>query len=622
MRAIHLVRCKPGVAWAVYFAIAGTFACSSSNTTATTPTADAASAADGDGAALQCATANAVCDDGNACTTGDHCEKAVCVGTAVDCADGITCTDDSCVPATGCLHAPVAKMCVISGSCVDAGLLDPADPCRKCQPANDAHAYSIDPNTVCDDGDPCTSGDACGPLGKCAGKPMLCDDANPCTLDSCQAGAGCVSTPGGTASCNDNNPCTLNDACLDGICQGGSAKLACDDANPCTKDSCDSKVGCTAALDPLACDDKQPCTVDSCDPVKGCSHSNLKAGDPCTSGDLCVYGETCTAALTCVGGLPLPCDDNNLCTDDSCMKTKGCIHALNSGSCDDGFDCTTPDLCTGGVCKGIKTASCAKCQKFFSDTEGKLTVFQIGKNGKPGEGIDVDGNPNTCAPSGTCTAGIDNACAMLGAFVNQSLIKAIADGSMTFIAEFEGYTGPDKPFTLNLFYAELSPESLAAGCDGQKQVCSWLVSQAAFGPDCKPKFTFANAVVSAGHLTAGGADTLFAMDAALLGAKNTTLFVKGARIEADVKFDTDGIQLLSVSGVLGGAVPQKALLDVINSLDPSVFAASGLSLSQVVALIQDALTLDIDIDGNGVPEAASIGLRFSAMGAKVVGVSG
>jgi hypothetical protein len=585
-----------------------------------TPATPDASPADASADAAICPQAVGLCDDHNACTSLDHCGAVgICSGTAIDCADDASCTTDACDPLTGCTHTPPANTCVIGGSCVAAGTIQDGKFCSRCVPATDAHGWSIVASQPCDDGDACTSGDVCGPQGACNGKALACDDANPCTLDSCKPGAGCVNLEGGTAPCEDGNPCTTEDACLDGKCKAGKGKLKCDDGDPCTADTCEVGKGCIAASDPKACDDGKPCTADSCDSKQGCAHTDLKVGDACQGADLCISGETCDAKLACTGGGIKDCDDKNLCTTDSCKSDKGCLHAVNKAPCNDGFDCSEPDVCTGGQCIGIKTKSCPLCQKFFSDTEGKLTIFQIGSSGVPGEGIDIDGDPKTCAPEGNCSGGIDNAASVLALFVNQPLIAAIGNGSMTFVAEFEGWQGEGVPFTLNLYYAVPTEAAQASGCDGQKQVCEWYISQSAMSAGCKPKFSFPNAKVVGGKLVAGGADTLFAMDADLIGGKNATLYVKGARIEGNVTLDKDGKTLVSCTGVLGGAVPHGAVLDIINSLDESVFAQVGQTKQTVLDLVEQALELDIDIDGDGQGDAASIGLRFSAMGAKVAG---
>ncbi|RME22011.1 MAG: hypothetical protein D6806_13640 [Deltaproteobacteria bacterium] len=47
------------------------------------------------------------CDDGQECSTGDHCANGVCVGeTTLDCDDGNPCTEDTCSDDEGCVHFP------------------------------------------------------------------------------------------------------------------------------------------------------------------------------------------------------------------------------------------------------------------------------------------------------------------------------------------------------------------------------------------------------------------------------------------------------------------------------------------------------------------------------------
>ncbi len=44
------------------------------------------------------------------------------------------------------------------------------------------------------------------------------------------------------------------------------------------------------------------------------------------------------------------CDDNNVCTEDSCVS-EICAHSNNSAVCDDGNSCTASDFCSGGLCR-------------------------------------------------------------------------------------------------------------------------------------------------------------------------------------------------------------------------------------------------------------------------------
>ncbi len=149
---------------------------------------------------LLCEHANITgpCSDGNACTTNDACVDGACAGgPPPECSDGNVCTDDVCNPATGCEH--------------------------------------LNNTSPCDDGDACTTNDACAD-GTCAGGPAPnCDDGNGCTDDSCNPATGCVHA-NNTAPCDDGNACTTSDTCAEGACVGGPAPN-CDDGNVCTDDS-------------------------------------------------------------------------------------------------------------------------------------------------------------------------------------------------------------------------------------------------------------------------------------------------------------------------------------------------------------------------------------------------
>lgn len=156
-------------------------------------------------------TSDTPCDDGDACTVGDHCrgDGAVCVpGAPAACAGA--CQTGVCDPASGCVPAPAARacddgnacttddhcrgdanVCVGGGALVCAGscLLGSCDPTRGCRPKNAA--------SVCSDGDACTVRDHCrGDGDVCvSGPPASCDDGDTCTDDACVAPAGCRHTP-------------------------------------------------------------------------------------------------------------------------------------------------------------------------------------------------------------------------------------------------------------------------------------------------------------------------------------------------------------------------------------------------------------------------------------------
>ncbi len=381
-----------------------------------------------------------LCDDGDPCTVADTCKDGECVGFQVECAcnedvdcgafeDGDICNGtlvcdksslpyqcvidpDSvvvcpapgepsicqqtiCNPSSGACEVVPANesfacddgdVCTLGDSCLDGGCgggagaltCDDGNGCTddSCDPADGCHflANSLE----CDDGNGCTEGDHCEE-GQCVAlAAMDCDDSNPCTADGCSPATGCTHTIV-VAPCDDGDPCTVNDQCINGQCQSGPA-LDCQDGNPCTADSCmepgkcsheplngecsDSnectvddhcEAGTCVATQALACDDDNICTTDSCDPGQGCVH--LLNAVPCDDGDVCTLGDHCNLG-ECVSSGNLTCDDSNACTDDSCGAATGCQFVPNEEPCDDGSSCSVNDVCKNGMCSAGEPVGC------------------------------------------------------------------------------------------------------------------------------------------------------------------------------------------------------------------------------------------------------------------------
>ncbi|TFH24133.1 MAG: hypothetical protein E4H03_04410 [Myxococcales bacterium] len=262
--------------------------------------------------------------------------------------------------------------CVTNGDCDDSNVCTD----DVCNPA--VGCFNTNNTASCNDADACTTVDQCV-AGSCTGSsPPNCNDGNVCTDDSCSPATGCVNT-NNTASCNDGNACTTVDQCVAGTCTGSSPPN-CNDSNVCTNDSCNPATGCVNASNTASCNDGDACTTvdlcvsgtctgstppncndgnvctdDSCNPASGCVHAINTAScddfDACTTIDQCVSG-------TCTGSTPPNCNDSNVCTDDSCNPASGCVHADNTTPCDDGDACTTVDQCFGGSCVGSTPPNC------------------------------------------------------------------------------------------------------------------------------------------------------------------------------------------------------------------------------------------------------------------------
>jgi hypothetical protein len=190
--------------------------------------------------------------------------------------------------------------------------------------------------TACDDGQFCTTNDACE-AGLCVGGP-----ANDCGLDPDQCeSVVCDETAKGCdfAPVDNGTPCTSDDlciagaACSNGICSGGT-----------TKD-------CFFAPVPNACH------VPVCNPANGmCEPVQGNDGGPCVdTSDPCTVSKTCDGGQ-CVGGQPKDCSHlTQGCTMGVCDPSTGTCGAVAAGegqSCDDLDGCTTGEICTSGVCGG------------------------------------------------------------------------------------------------------------------------------------------------------------------------------------------------------------------------------------------------------------------------------
>lgn len=327
------------------------------------------------------------CDDGELCTKDDTCVGGLCVGVpACSCASNADCADkddgDKC---NGLKFCDLA-----SGQCVDnpasvvvcPTVLDTACTRNVCLPAEGtctliarkdailapnckgetcawqkkASGQIGDPGPfLCDDNDPCTSGDHCE-ASACKSDAVTChcqsnadcatkDDGDLCNglfyCDKSLPKADCVFNPASAVFCNKKD----DSACLKAGCDPKSgacglrptkAGMTCDDGNACSeKTACDGGGVCLGAA--KDCGDGNACTADSCDPKIGCVNATKS------------------------------CDDANACTTDTCDQGTGaCKHdatALDTKTCNaDGSGCTVNDRCAAGVCAAGPTVKCPAAQ--------------------------------------------------------------------------------------------------------------------------------------------------------------------------------------------------------------------------------------------------------------------
>ena len=107
------------------------------------------------------------------------------------------------------------------------------------------------------------------------------------------------------------------------------------------------------------CDDDNVCTADSCTlDAGGCFNKPTDAG--CDDGEPCTSDDQCDPATgVCEPGKALECDDDNPCTNDGCSGGTCFFDTGSEGAaCSDGDACTVKDHCTGGECESGGPMAC------------------------------------------------------------------------------------------------------------------------------------------------------------------------------------------------------------------------------------------------------------------------
>ncbi|MBL6975666.1 MAG: hypothetical protein ISR64_08050 [Deltaproteobacteria bacterium] len=515
------------------------------------------------------------CDDGDLCTHGDLCEAGACIpGEPANCNDGNDCTEDYCDPALGCVHDILDNPCCLGV----VHICNDKNPCTEDLCDIDT-GECLNPviEGSCDDGDACTGPDECTPQAECVGPELDCDDGNACTADSCVPVVGCqhLPEPGG---CDDGNACTENDQCAGGLCKG--ALVVCDDGDPCTTDSCDADGGCVF------------------EPYFG----------PCNDGNACTLDDNCATGIC--QGTAKDCDDGNQCTADSCHPAAGCQNLPVAGGCDDGDECTVDDQCVNGTCLGTPEGLC--CTPEFTAPVNKINMLAMGDGGLPGHALDVDGLP-TCSPADNCQDGLDNSLGLLSVLANDPIQEAMDKGEIIVLFEHRGFNTLGDEYFLGFFQGD--PD--APGCDVQTQSCAYWVGDEMMGTDCEPLYGFPNATITGDHLVAGGVGFTYPFDIPITDGVILSVLLANAQMDATVTLS--GGLPVAMDGVLAGAVPKSNMIEAVNAI-PADQLPEGMSKDLILQMLSVLVVNDIDTDGDGNLNAASVGIRFQAIGGTIIGV--
>jgi hypothetical protein len=270
-----------------------------------------------------------------------------------------------------------------------------------------------------------------------------------------------------------------------------------------------------------------------------------------------------------------------------------------SGPCDDGSDCTEDDF---GLC----------CTPEFTGPTAKVTSFSLGEAGIPGHALDVDNDPDTCSPASNCESGIDNSLSAFASLANEPLAEEVANGGLIALIELKGFNVEGELFEIHFWEGE----KVDGACDLQTMSCDYWVKESAISASCSSLFNFDNAEVTNGKLSAGGIGYGYPI-LLKIGGADIALELENAKLEADLVL-VNG-QPTELTGVIGGAVSKSVLASALSAI-PDDQLPDGISKQALLTLVNVLIKNDIDLDSDGTPDAASIGVRVQAISGTIVGV--
>jgi hypothetical protein len=321
------------------------------------------------------------CDDGNACTATDSCVEGKCIGAGqVDCGDDNPCTDNICDPADGCVSTLNEALCndgdICStddhchlGDCIGAGELpcDDGNACTddSCDP-NIGCQFTVN-NGACDDADPCTDADACA-LGACVGQAKECSDGNSCTEDSCNLTGECT-----FLALEEGTECGIGPQwkCVGGQCQ-------CDpqcDGNECGDDGCGGSCGACPNEADFCVNGSCICLTDCVGKVCGDNGCGGSCGSCNIQNQICEVGKCICPGTPCAGKCcpgEQVCSPEQECCQPQCQD-KVCGDNGCGGNCG---DCGEGEACNNGACVDM-TCDDGNDVDWDGCTNGQITEWQV-----------------------------------------------------------------------------------------------------------------------------------------------------------------------------------------------------------------------------------------------------
>jgi len=268
---------------------------------------------------------------------------------------------------------------------------------------------------------------------------------------------------------------------------------------------------------------------------------------------------------------------------------------------------------------------------YFDPHAARFSIFHMSNSGTAGNGLDLDDNPATCSPAGSCNGGIDNQIANLwvpncgfadldvsGFNYLMDSIVVTGDPPVNYLLETRGLTmngaSSAAPFTLVLHEGHWFPSPVcteAASVLDDTLRCDYLTDGEMFAPSsCDALSVLPGAEIINGRLVAGGPSANIWIVYTVLGL-SAGVVLHNARIEADVILN--GNELALSNGVLGGVVCAEELMLILSAvLDVDPTACD-------MASKIPAPDLEIGCTPDD-PDGISLGFTFEAHAGRIVGL--
>ena len=286
------------------------------------------------------------------------------------------------------------------------------------------------------------------------------------------------------------------------------------------------------------------------------------------------------------------------------------------GSCG---ECSEDQFCnhTVGLCEEVVPVHWETIEP-AGLTAQRIVSLAIASGGFPSQAMDVDGDSSTCAPNGSCDSGCDSQLSTVFQQmehildVNGELEASIADESSLVAFVAPGWNEEGQPFSISVFFADFEPECTSLfdpTCECQLQ---WESLNPTTGT---PRMEIHNARVIDGVLTAGGMDQTATVVFPLSEDIFLELPLRMVQLEADIDGEMSDLQWKN--GRIGFVLNKEEITAAIESVpEGSDFDSYKSTATNLVDMLVQP---DIDSNGDGELDSASLGLAFETLHVNVTG---